>query len=318
LNHSEPLPAVSIIIPCYNAQAYVGEAIQSALDQTYPNKEVIVIDDGSTDGSLEVIRSFGDRIRWETGPNRGGCAARNRGIELARGELIQFLDADDLLHADKLTKTVQVAEEQRVDSVLSDVLVVSETGHVTRWSPSCWDDPVVSALGAEVGTCGHLHRRALLMRIGGFRKGLPCAQERDLHIRMACAGGTIGYLPEVLATVRRQRGSVSANSVRVLDQYAGIIQPAYESLLRASAMTERRARAFAGFMARAARGYLADNEPEKARVYFEMARSLHPQGGLDEAYRGWSRFACRWLGPVRTEAMLRVKRRIGDCVRKRR
>ena len=79
-------PLVSIIIPCYNAEKYVGEAIESALAQTYPNKEVIVIDDGSTDGSLQVIKSFGHRIRWETGPNRGGSAARNRGIELARGE----------------------------------------------------------------------------------------------------------------------------------------------------------------------------------------------------------------------------------------
>ena len=94
-------PLVSIVIPCYNAERYVGEAIESALDQTYPHKEVIVIDDGSTDSSLEVIRSFGNHLRWETAPNRGGSAARNRGLELARGELIQFLDADDLLHARK-------------------------------------------------------------------------------------------------------------------------------------------------------------------------------------------------------------------------
>ena len=71
-------PLISIVIPCYNAERYVGEAIRSALSQTYPNVEIIVIDDGSTDGSLDVIRSFGGAIRWETGPNRGGCAARNR------------------------------------------------------------------------------------------------------------------------------------------------------------------------------------------------------------------------------------------------
>jgi glycosyltransferase involved in cell wall biosynthesis len=64
-------PLVSIIIPCYNAEEYVSEAIESALRQTYSNKEVIVIDDGSTDGSLDVIRSFGSRVRWETGPNSG-------------------------------------------------------------------------------------------------------------------------------------------------------------------------------------------------------------------------------------------------------
>lgn len=78
-------PLVSIIIPCYNAADYVGEAIESALAQTYSPTEVIVIDDGSTDGSLDLLRSFGDRIRWETGPNRGACTARTRGLALAMG-----------------------------------------------------------------------------------------------------------------------------------------------------------------------------------------------------------------------------------------
>ncbi|MEZ6146240.1 MAG: glycosyltransferase [Planctomycetaceae bacterium] len=95
-------PLVSIIIPCYNAAEFVAEAIESAAGQTYGNVEVIVIDDGSTDESVDVLRSFGDRIRWETGPNRGACAARNRGLELAQGEIVQFLDSDDLLHPGKL------------------------------------------------------------------------------------------------------------------------------------------------------------------------------------------------------------------------
>ncbi len=75
------MPLVSIVIPCFNAEGTVGEAIQSALDQDYPNREVIVIDDGSTDKSVDVIRTFGDSIRWETGPNRGGNVARNRGLD---------------------------------------------------------------------------------------------------------------------------------------------------------------------------------------------------------------------------------------------
>ncbi len=83
---------ISILIPCFKAERWIAQAIESALAQTWPEKEVIVVDDGSTDGSLEVIKSFGDRIRWETGPNRGGNAARNRLLELARGEWLQYLD----------------------------------------------------------------------------------------------------------------------------------------------------------------------------------------------------------------------------------
>ena len=75
-------PSISVIIPCWNAEKWIARAIQSVLDQDYPNKEIIVIDDGSTDGSLEIIKSFGDKIRWETGPNRGACAARNTGLAI--------------------------------------------------------------------------------------------------------------------------------------------------------------------------------------------------------------------------------------------
>ena len=94
MNHNHT-PLVSILIPCYNAQQWVGDAIRSALAQTWPNKEVIIVDDGSTDDSLAVIRSFGSAIRFETGPNRGGNVARNRLLELTReyfpGELGGFL-----------------------------------------------------------------------------------------------------------------------------------------------------------------------------------------------------------------------------------
>lgn len=109
-------PIVSIVIPCYNKVAYVAAAIESALSQT-ADCEVIVIDDGSTDGSLEAIRHFDGRIRWETGPNRGGSAARNRGLTLAEGRFIQFLDADDILPADKVALQLARLAGAPVDTI---------------------------------------------------------------------------------------------------------------------------------------------------------------------------------------------------------
>src|SRR5262249_4335435 len=100
-------PLVSILIPCFNAEHLVAQAIESALAQTWPAKEVIVVDDGSTDGSLKVIQRFDGFVRWETGPNRGGSAARNRLLELARGEWLQFLDADDYLRPGKIAHQVE-------------------------------------------------------------------------------------------------------------------------------------------------------------------------------------------------------------------
>ncbi|WP_172297277.1 glycosyltransferase family A protein [Pseudoruegeria sp. HB172150] len=96
---------VSVVIPCYNKMRYVAAAIESALAQEYP-VEVIVVDDGSTDGSLDEIKRFDGRIRWVTGPNRGGSAARNIGIGMSDSTWIQFLDADDILPTGKIMAQV--------------------------------------------------------------------------------------------------------------------------------------------------------------------------------------------------------------------
>src|SRR2546421_12547046 len=111
---SEP---VSILIPCFNAKRWIGTAIQSALAQTYEPKEIIVVDDGSTDGSLDVIKSFGDSIRWETGPNRGGNVARNRLLALARGSWLQYLDADDYLLPDKIARQISFMQTGPVTDI---------------------------------------------------------------------------------------------------------------------------------------------------------------------------------------------------------
>src|SRR5947208_8900229 len=93
---------VSILIPVYNAETFVAEAIQSALDQTWPAKEGIAVDDGSTDRSPEILEDFRPRIRIIGQENRGASAARNRALNEAQGEFIQFLDADDLLARNKI------------------------------------------------------------------------------------------------------------------------------------------------------------------------------------------------------------------------
>ena len=89
---------ISIIIPCFNAERWLAQAIRSALEQTLPPAEVVVVDDGSTDSSAEAARSFGSLVHYVRQAKRGSCAARNFGLSIASGRLIQYLDADDLLH----------------------------------------------------------------------------------------------------------------------------------------------------------------------------------------------------------------------------
>ena len=101
-------PLVSILITAYNAEPWIGETLDSALGQTYSEIEVLVVDDGSTDRTLHVARSYDDpRLSVLSQPNAGACAARNRAIAASEGQLVQFLDADDLLSPGKIERQVE-------------------------------------------------------------------------------------------------------------------------------------------------------------------------------------------------------------------
>jgi hypothetical protein len=189
---------ISILIPCYNAERWIAQAIESALAQTYQPIEIVVVDDGSTDGSLDIIRRFGSHIRWETGPNRGGNAARNRLLELARAQWVQYLDADDYLLPDKLALQVRYL----TDNADLDVLC----GQVTKedWSERCVSrvlqviptphDPwVLLARWYLPQTGGPLWRKSALEDVGGWKVGQPCCQEHELYLRLLVAGKRFGF-----------------------------------------------------------------------------------------------------------------------------
>src|SRR5258705_322592 len=120
---------VSILIPCYNAERWIAQAIESALSQTWAAKEIIVVDDGSTDRSLQIIQGFEGRIRWETGPNAGGGSTRNRLLELAKGEWLQYLDADDCLLESK------VAQQMEAVARLPALDLIFGPATLEHWTP---------------------------------------------------------------------------------------------------------------------------------------------------------------------------------------
>src|SRR5712691_10864800 len=106
-------PMITVIIPTYNYAHFVDQAIQSVIDQTYPDWECIVVDDGSTDGTRDVVARFVDndaRISYVFQDNKGLAAARNTGLKLARGRFIQFLDSDDLIEKEKLRRQLEFVE----------------------------------------------------------------------------------------------------------------------------------------------------------------------------------------------------------------
>ncbi|WP_299938755.1 glycosyltransferase [uncultured Pelagimonas sp.] len=207
-------PTVSILLPAYNAETWVVEAVESALVQG-PNVEVIVIDDGSSDGTVDMLRRFDGRIHWETGPNRGAPVARNRALSLARGAWVQYLDADDYLEPGKVS--AQLAALQDMGDI--DVIYGPETiewhgdstgdgnGAPTRsWSPlpEPHDPYALLALWKLPQTGGPLWRRQALLDVGGWREDQPCCQEHELYLRLLMAGKRFAYHPASQGAIYRR------------------------------------------------------------------------------------------------------------------
>lgn len=197
-------PLVSIIIPCHNTEKYISEAIASALDQTYPNVEVIVVDDGSTDRSLEIIQSFGDRLKYDQINHKGACAARNRGLEISKGEFIQFLDADDVLLPHKLEKQLPLLLSNQADLVFCNGYLFGDDRPqrpikklLALPSPDNID-PFIYCILNGFGTEGPLHRRSCLEKVKGFTEGLLGGQEYNLHIRLGAINARLYKLDDFL------------------------------------------------------------------------------------------------------------------------
>lgn len=191
---------VSILIPCFNSETWIAEAIESALNQTYSYKEVIVVDDGSTDGSLEIIKHYREWIRWETGPNRGGNAARNRLLALSKGTWLQYLDADDYLLPEKLAlQMAYLAEQGRTDvlygRVTKEAWIEGQVTQDLQVITEPHDPWILLARWYLPQTGGSLWRKAALEDVDGWKPDQPCCQEHELYLRLLMAGKRFTYCP---------------------------------------------------------------------------------------------------------------------------
>ena len=165
------LPTVSVVVPCYNAEAFVGRAVASALAQTAPPLEVICVDDGSTDGTSGVLgaleRARPDVVRVVRQPNGGAPAARNRGLAEARGDYVEFLDADDEIGPDKLARQIALAESERGDFVAASYRCRYPDGRSATRSVEP-GNPWVRLLQKGLGiTSSNLWRRSAVEAVGG-------------------------------------------------------------------------------------------------------------------------------------------------------
>ncbi|MEE9166833.1 MAG: glycosyltransferase [Candidatus Neomarinimicrobiota bacterium] len=190
---------VSVIIPCYNAEKWVGEAIQSCLEQAYRPIEIIIIDDGSTDSSLTIIKHYGERysdlIRYESQPNRGAPSARNRGFELSRGDYIQWLDSDDRMARGKLQCQVSILQNDKADVVTGwwKNLIEEKPGLFVEGpvrEPLLTDDPVASLIDDDgwAPLSSYLMTRQTVDTVSGWNEKLTSVQDVDFILRIAMNG----------------------------------------------------------------------------------------------------------------------------------
>jgi len=191
-------PLISCVVPVFNGERYLKEALDSILVQTYRPLEIIVIDDGSTDGTAAVVTSYGAQVRYVSQPNAGQAAARNLGLGEACGEFVAFLDQDDLWHQEKLAR-------QMARFAVRPELDLCVTHGRNFWSlelqdvpPWLQNDPrfIQSLPAYALGAL--LARRGVFDSVGTFDPALPICEDIDWFLRAVEHGVTIELLPDLL------------------------------------------------------------------------------------------------------------------------
>ncbi len=204
------LPLISVLMPCHNAAPYVGEAVASVLAQTYPHVELVIVDDGSTDGSSEILQGLAtthpERISLVYQNRAGPWAARNHALARARGSFIAFLDADDTWVPEALARLHAALDSARADIAWGGW----QTTGVGAAAPQPHLPPASDAAGALDYAFEHgawplnalLTRRPLIDALHGFSERLPTAMDFDLWLRLLAGVPTLASVQETLAQRR--------------------------------------------------------------------------------------------------------------------
>jgi glycosyltransferase involved in cell wall biosynthesis len=202
---------ISVIIPSYNRASLISATIENMLSQTLPPFEVIVVDDGSTDNSVEVIRQFGDRVKLIQQPNQGPGPARNAGFKASRGEYIQFMDSDDLASLNKLEVQYNALQSSGADFAYCpwvrstvDKKKITFIDKVLQEKPLPTYKPMIEFFiaGWSLVFQNCLFKRAVLELAGQYRGDLMTSEDSEYFVRILLAGAVGVHTPECLLIYR--------------------------------------------------------------------------------------------------------------------
>jgi len=206
-------PSVSICTPTFNRKDYLKETIESVLAQTYKNYEIVIVDDGSTDGTEEMIKENGYNVRYYWQTNKGVAAAENKLIDLAEGEFISFLGSDDLLMPDAIERLINAMPKEEGDVIVYGPHVrIDQNGNLCgRDKRTLYSGYVTEYLFQNifVHACGSMFPKRALKKVGGFDESLRVCSDYDLHLRLSLKYRFIA-LPQ--PTFKRRRHSSNLTS----------------------------------------------------------------------------------------------------------
>ena len=282
------MPNVSVIIPTYNRCVYVQEAIDSILEQTYTDYEIIVIDDGSTDGTQEALRErYGDSIRYVWQENQGEAAARNHGIAISRGTYIALLDDDDLALPERLEMQVAaIVGGSEVGLVAGGAQLIDGHGTATgEWRP--WEGGGDWSLANCLGNCPLapslvLIRRSELDRLDHwFDPLLVRAGDTDFFLRLLMAGCRFAWVERLVSAYRQHIGSMQHDAGKYAEAYRLLYRKLFLRGDMPSELQPLKPRFLAGAELSSGARYYAAGECEPAKQHLEQAAALMPEWAHD-------------------------------------
>lgn len=222
---------ISVIIPTYNREKLISRALESVVNQTYKDIEIIVIDDNSNDNTEEVVREYIKRYNFikyiKHNINKGGSSARNTGIKAAKGDFIAFLDSDDEWDLNKLEKVHDIfSKDKSIKLVYSDIYLIDEKSRKRVVDiKEKWDDPYLGLLQRNIigGTSSIVISKDVIKNVGFFKDGLPSCQDWDFYIDIA-KSNKIYSIKEPLTSYYIHLDSISGNLNRVIDGHKYILE----------------------------------------------------------------------------------------------
>jgi len=266
-------PSVSIIIATYNFEKFLKETIESVFQQTFQDWELIIVDDGSTDKTSEIVKPYllDKRVRYIFQPNRGLPAARNVGLGASSGKYIQFLDADDLIHPEKLKKQAQFLDSHpEIDGVICQHRFfktnVSNSTMSHGFSKVRNDIKRELLKGNFIVVNAPLVRKSAVERVGSFDESLTSTEDWDLWLRLSLSGSVFEPLEEELAYVRLNESRMTCDTANLYVGRYKVIQRTLKLIPKTSPYWKQARDCYVRSKLALARIYAARGEMKKAGI----------------------------------------------------